>query len=168
MTEQLLPLPVPALEDTIVQYLEALEPITDAVSFEATRRAAHAFAEGEGRILQESLLRYAAEIAPSSWLKDYSRERFLSLRTPLSIIGNFSMKFAQPSWLSKHSQAETATLLVCAAGRLYLDIVQDRLPPLQGCAISLRREQLAQVLGAVRPAGRNGRLRNIYSFQRGP
>lgn len=150
MTEQLLPLPVPALEDTIVQYLEALEPITDAVSFEATRRAAHAFAEGEGRILQESLLRYAAEIAPSSWLKDYSRERFLSLRTPLSIIGNFSMKLAQPSWLSKHSQAETATLLVCAAGRLYLDIVQDRLPPLQGCAVSLRREQLAQVLGAVR------------------
>ncbi len=150
MTEQLLSLPVPALEDTIVQYLEALEPITDAVSFEATRQAAHAFAEGEGRILQEKLLRHAAEIAPSSWLRDYSRKRFLSLRTPLSIIGNFSMKLAHPSWLRKRSQAETATLLACAVGRLYLDIVQDRLPPLQGCADSLLREQLAQVLGAVR------------------
>lgn len=144
------PLPIPDLEDTIRQYLEALEPITDAESFRESKKIAYDFAAEEGRKLQCKLIEYANELGGGSWLKEYSRERFLTTRKPLSIAANYCMEFESPLWLSKYTQSAAAALLAYSVGKLYQDMACDRLAPPQRSSSSLCKEQLSLTLGAAR------------------
>lgn len=50
-------LPVPQVGDTLERYLESVRPLLDAQAWEAHAQLAHAFEAGEGRVLQDLLLK---------------------------------------------------------------------------------------------------------------
>jgi hypothetical protein len=144
------PLPVPTLEDSTTQFLEAIEPIVQEESYLRTEKNVREFVSGKGKLLQNELLRYADELDGASWLMEYSRQRFLAYRAPLSTIGNFGIEFEKPTWIHTHNQVETAAKLAYSVGKLYAEIVSGVLPPLSEGGESLVQSQLSKVLGATR------------------
>lgn len=148
-------LPVPELADSLKQFLEALEPIAEPEAFALTKERVRKFENGEGALLQKRLRQYARELGGESWLKEYSGRRFLAIREPLSITGNFTVRFVRPERLKQKTQAETAALLVHAVGRLYREIAEGNLEPPKGSCSTLSSEQLARALGAIRYPEKN-------------
>ena len=72
-------LPIPALEDTLANFLYAAEPVTSAAELAEARTLADEFLAGEGRELQEALKardasKYSSYIA-EPWFELYLRDR---------------------------------------------------------------------------------------------
>lgn len=144
------PLPVAALDDVLAQYLAAMEPISSAVEFEEIRKEVNAFAAGEGPVLQRRLERWARELHGQSWLKTYSRQRFLSIRAPLTFMGNFTLELTPPPAMQLASTAERAAALVYAAAVLYQKIQRGEIGVPSGNSLSVLEEQIRCVLGCAR------------------
>jgi carnitine O-acetyltransferase len=143
-------LPVPALHDTMSQYLAALRPVLTPQEFAVAETEAKTFVSRDGKRLQERLLLCAAGLEGHSWLMNYSRRRFLNLRGPLAVIGNFTLEFIKPSWTTGLTQPEIIARLAWGIGRLYSNLAEGRVPAPESASPTLPEDQLNQVLGSSR------------------
>lgn len=81
--EELPPLPLPSLHDTLERYYETLRPFGNAEELENARRTIDSFENGEGRKLQSLLEERAKE--KRNWLEEWwDRYAYHSLRLPLN------------------------------------------------------------------------------------
>eukprot|EP01096_Ripella_sp_DP13-Kostka_P003398 TRINITY_DN1501_c0_g1_i1.p1 TRINITY_DN1501_c0_g1~~TRINITY_DN1501_c0_g1_i1.p1 ORF type:complete len:678 (+),score=310.96 TRINITY_DN1501_c0_g1_i1:137-2035(+) len=77
--ESLPRLPVPPLEHTLSFYLELLEPLLTPEHFQDVKQKVAAFAEGEGKVLDQEL-RQVADAASTSWLEGFWETMYLAYR----------------------------------------------------------------------------------------
>ena len=144
-------LPVAPLRDVLEQFREAMAPITSQEEFQKIEQDIESFFTGEGNFLQEKLKEYSKQLRGTSWLREYSQQRFLSLRTPLTIVGNFTLEFWKNG--EETSLLRNGTALAWSVGRLYQQLQAGEVPVPQGSSLSVRSEQMERVLGSARLPG---------------
>lgn len=143
-------LPVARLEDTLLQYITAMGPISSEQELKKIEEDVEHFRQKDGTILQKKLEEYAGELEGKSWLFEYSRQRFLSLRCPLTIVGNFTLELQTPPWTENYSTAQIAAMLAYSVGQLYLNLFSGMIPVPKGSNESVLNEQMCKVLGSAR------------------
>jgi len=95
------------LEETGRRYVEYLAPLVAEEQLRHTQRLVHEFVNGEGRQLQQELLRLDQE-SPTSWLEGWWDTMYLNIRDPLAVNVN-------PYFLFKDDPARS-TQVARAAG----------------------------------------------------
>ncbi|XP_069050893.1 peroxisomal carnitine O-octanoyltransferase [Lepisosteus oculatus] len=140
------PLPVPALEESLQKYLDAVKPFTNEEEFRRTSAIVQVFAEGLGKELHQKLLRRARNL--KNWLEEWWLDSaYLEVRIPSQLNVNFGgpAPYLEHCWPAKDgTQLErtsmvvwhtlqywdlirTERLAVHKAGRLPLDMNQFRM-----------------------------------------
>ncbi|GMA38503.1 choline/carnitine O-acyltransferase [Mobilicoccus caccae] len=112
-------LPVPSLEQTMAGFCEAVEPLVAPEVLEASRRAAQAFADGDGPAAQEALRRFAdAEHGEGrSWLSTAWFDGYFGVRTPLPLTSNTYFELA---WEQTRSGVDLAADVVAGFAAVHL------------------------------------------------
>ncbi|KAI9225632.1 MAG: acyltransferase ChoActase/COT/CPT [Piptocephalis tieghemiana] len=130
--DQLPPLPVPDLQDTLDNYLESLKPLhrsNQDFDLDHTKRLIQEFARNEGPVLQAALERRSTEMYArgSSWLLDWWNEwAYDSGRASVCFAVNYCFGFRQDPRLP--SQLQRATNLTSALLQ-FREQVKDRTLP---------------------------------------
>ena len=153
-------LPVAPLRDVLEQFREAMAPITSQEEFQKIEQDIESFFTGEGNFLQEKLKECSKQLRGTSWLREYSQQRFLSLRTPLTIVGNFTLEFWKNG--EETSLLRNGTALAWSVGRLYQQLQAGEVPVPQGSSLSVRSEQMERVLGSARLPGHGTDTYAVY------
>jgi len=84
-------LPIPKLEDTCSRYLESVEPLVPPTAFSVTRGNVEKFRDGEGKNLQEMLVKQDKAFPGDSYISPDWFDMYLRDRTPLPINYNPSL-----------------------------------------------------------------------------
>ncbi|WP_426082080.1 choline/carnitine O-acyltransferase [Enterococcus sp. LJL51] len=83
-------LPVPDLEDTLVELFNWASPFITAEESKELSRSLEEFSEGTGRVLQERLLKHQQN-SSGSWLASFWQDSYLSGRGPVQSESNFAL-----------------------------------------------------------------------------
>lgn len=121
-------LPVPSLEDSVARYLESVEPLVDAQTFEEVKAAAADLLKpgGTGRALQSALEARASQM--DNWLSGWW-EDVAYLSYPESLVVNSSIGISTDARYAPGDQAMRAAQLTAGALDFYLAILHETLPP---------------------------------------
>ncbi|EKX44663.1 hypothetical protein GUITHDRAFT_87369 [Guillardia theta CCMP2712] len=124
-------LPIPELESTVAKYLVSVRPLVSDEQFEATaKKAAYFLVNGDGKKLQERLLRRAAEKKGSSWLIDWWNDRaYLTDREPVVFFVSYFYLLKHAPLPLPHGQLLSASALVRTVCRFRDQVVSGSLQP---------------------------------------
>ncbi|TIC02166.1 FACT complex subunit SPT16 [Wallemia mellicola] len=103
-------LPVPALEETLEKYLESAKPFLSTDEFKNSKQLLDSFKDGQGKLLQQRLLKRASE--KESWLIDWwNSQGYLEPRDPVTPYSNYYFYHRQ---LIGNNQPRVAASLIKA------------------------------------------------------
>jgi len=124
-------LPVPDLDDTVEKLLEWTEPLVDGKTFIQTRASAEAFTAsgGDGRRLQEALLRFADAPGVDNWMEPFWLEHYLGPRQPAPINVNIFYLFDRNSRTADQGQAERAADIIVSTLKFKDQLDRECLAP---------------------------------------
>lgn len=148
-------LPVPDLCQSIDWYLKGLRPLLGEHEFAEAKTVAEHFCHNDGAALHGKLLEYSRSIAPRSWLMPYSRDIYLTMRDPVTLVGNYLLELALPSFSEKYDYLEFTAILAHSAGQLYLEIVHNTLPAMAHKETPLCMSQFQGAFRATKIPHRN-------------
>ncbi|RNE99749.1 putative carnitine O-palmitoyltransferase II [Trypanosoma conorhini] len=120
-------LPVPKLKNTCSRYLNAVKPLVSPKQFEATTKIVNDFESGEGRVLQEELVRTDKANKHTSYISADWFDFYLSDRRPLPINTN-------PCLLTRRDQDKPdmltrATFWITSSVAFYRMYLENTLKP---------------------------------------
>ena len=127
MKAQMPPLPIPALSQTIDQYLERIKPLVSPEVYHAAEQTARQFETGSGQRLHRLLENWDANL-DGSWLKPFWDEGYLIGRLPLNGNVNYILTLDTDDLPRPDSFHALCAELVATLTEIYCQIVDGTLP----------------------------------------
>lgn len=155
------PLPVPDLDETMQKFMRSVEPFYrgDAVvgsfgadELEELTSLAQEFSAGAGKVLQQSLQRYAARPSVGNWLEQFWLDTaYLERRVPLPIYSSYYLMDRADCPPPIRSQLRRAAVLTFEMLRFCHSIRTEVLAPLRiGGAVPFDMGSYRRLFGSVR------------------
>ncbi|MCL2601892.1 MAG: choline/carnitine O-acyltransferase, partial [Treponema sp.] len=142
-------LPIPPLEQTILRYLERIQPLLPSDKFLSCKKTAEKFLKNSGPLLHRELVDYGASLE-GSWLKPIWDESYLSFRDPLNGNMNYSTVLNTQQIPQGGSIAEFFARLVAAMVAFHRHIACGEFEKEKTPSGFLCMEQYINVFGACR------------------
>lgn len=125
-------LPVPKLQDTLALYLKSVKPHVTAEEFDKTKKYVEEFGKkgGIGEVLQERLLKRAAERPNTSWLQEWWNDiAYLSYRDPVVYNVSYYLQFKNEAPCAMSSPTRRAARFVFHALEFRNLVITGQLEP---------------------------------------
>lgn len=121
-------LPVPPLEQTLLRYLDIVEPLLDDAQMAGTRRAVRVFADGDGPGAQAALehLAETEHAAGRNWMSEAWLGSYLTGRENLTLLSNVAF---QLTWHSPYSGAALAADVIRRLAAVHLAHIKEEIEP---------------------------------------
>lgn len=157
-------LPVARLEDTHKKLLQAVAPLVDSSTLEATRQTATAFFadNAPGPALQKKLQEWEQNLT-RSWLKPFWDALYLDSRAPLHTSSNFALLLETDRLPQGQNMIKRTAWLMQAAARFYIELQQEKIPPESIRGTPLDMSQYAAFFASMRIPGTPGDRLHISS-----
>lgn len=126
MANDLPPLPLPALADTLARTLEWMDPITDEKTWDISRDVLKQFAAGEGGQLQAELQRTDPETGLPHWDFDVIAEQRLRDHRSLPLSGNIALAV---DWHAPQRGLKRVAHFINAMLHVHAEYLAGKLPP---------------------------------------
>ncbi|XP_071504219.1 peroxisomal carnitine O-octanoyltransferase-like [Diadema antillarum] len=128
--DELPPLPVPPLEQTLKKYVDSVKPFLSEEDFRETQRIVGRFGQGTGKTLHNELLKKSE--ASKNWLEQWWEEiAYLSSRRPLGVFQNPSGSFPAQDTMwppMKGSQLERGAIALWHVLTFYTLVRKEQIP----------------------------------------
>ncbi|CAN9514223.1 unnamed protein product [Ophioblennius macclurei] len=153
--DSLPPLPVPSLESSLSQYLDAVRPFASEQEFKATKDISRKFQEGVGKELHQKLLQRAK--TRKNWLEEWWLDAaYLEVRIPSQLNVNFGgpAPYLEHCWPpAEGTELQRASISMWHTLQ-YWDLIRtERLPPQKAGKTPLDMDQFRMLFCTCKVPG---------------
>ncbi|XP_033836251.1 peroxisomal carnitine O-octanoyltransferase [Periophthalmus magnuspinnatus] len=153
--DQLPPLPVPCLHQSLLKYLDAVKPFATEDELEATVKTVRRFEEGIGKELHLKLQQRASQ--KKNWLEEWWLDAaYLEVRTPSQLYVNFGgpAPYLEHCWPPADGVELQRASIITWHSLLYWDMIRtERLPPQKAGKTPLDMDQFKMLFNTCKVPG---------------
>lgn len=127
---ELLPVPINDLEVVLNRYLECVLPIVDNETYIKTEKLCNDFLGNEGRVLFDKTMDWKDTLDRGSWLAPLQVDEFLSVREPVTIMGNYAGILKPDNNNHIKDGIELTAAFIYATIKIYVEIENETFKPI--------------------------------------